>query len=71
MASGGGSGDGGAGGGEDGAAAAAAEAAAAALQRLELAADDHPLSTSSSSRWKAYFQVRCGAVRLPTRLLHV
>jgi hypothetical protein len=34
-----------------------ADAAAGALQRLALSQDDHPLSTSSSSRWQAYFQV--------------
>jgi hypothetical protein len=33
-----------------------ADAAAGALQRLALSQDDHPLSTSSSSRWQAYFQ---------------
>ncbi len=42
------------------AAAAAAAAAEAELQRLALSQDDHPLSTSSSSKWKAYFQVRGG-----------
>ncbi|KAL4440278.1 hypothetical protein ABPG75_003279 [Micractinium tetrahymenae] len=35
---------------------AAAAAAAQELARLALSGDDHPLSTSGSSRWKAYFQ---------------
>ncbi|KAI3431527.1 hypothetical protein D9Q98_004577 [Chlorella vulgaris] len=39
-----------------GGAAGASESAAGALARLALSHDDHPLSTSSSSRWKAYFQ---------------
>lgn len=38
-------------------AAAAAAATAHELQRLALSSDDHPLSTSTSSKWKAYFQV--------------
>lgn len=38
-------------------AAAAAAAAEAELQRLALSQDDHPLSTSSSSKWQSYFKV--------------
>ena len=38
--------------------AAAAAAAEAELQRLALSQDDHPLSTSSSSKWQSYFKVR-------------
>jgi hypothetical protein len=49
-------------GGEEGPTAAAAGEAGAALQRLALSQDDHPLSTSSSSKWRAYFQVGGRAV---------
>lgn len=40
--------------------AAAAAAAEAELQRLALSQDDHPLSTSSSSKWQSYFKVCWG-----------
>lgn len=60
----------GAGGSVDGPLQAAA-VAAEGLQRLALSPEDHPLSTSSSSKWRAYFQASAGpaaAVSLPACL---
>eukprot|EP00887_Chlorella_sp_A99_P002443 scaffold10.g2443.t1 len=48
-------GGGGKGSGGGGAAAAAAASLEAALHRMQLGHEDHPLSTSEGSMWKAYF----------------